>query len=130
MTWIKRISYNDGGRRAAGFRTVQMGDCVCRALSIIMGQDYALTHRILKELCVKDSGDPETGIYPKTYRRILKQLKAGPMKPVRRWSDLPQQGKIFVVMEEHVVAVIDGVIHDTYDPAERPDNLQGYYHFG
>ncbi len=128
--WIKRISYNDGGRRAAGFKTVQMGDCVCRALSIVTGQDYMTTHRILKELCVKDQEHPDTGIYPETYRKILKKIRAGRMKKVSRWEDLPEQGRIFAVMEEHVVAVIDGVINDTYDPVERQHSLQGYYRIG
>lgn len=130
MSWIKRISYNDGGRRAAGFKTVQMGDCVCRALSIVTGQDYAVTHRILKELSMKNDEHPDHGIYPQTYRRVLRKLKAGRMIKARAWEELPQSGKIFAVMEQHVVAVIDGVINDTYDPVEKQHSLQGYYRIG
>ncbi len=87
-------------------------------------------HRILSESSAKDGGDPCTGIYPKTYRRILKGMKVGRMIKVRSWDKLPQQGKIFAVMEEHVVAIIDGVINDTYDPVERQHDLLGYYRIG
>ena len=134
MTWIKRISYNDGGRRAAGFKTVQAGDCVNRALAILTGEDYMAIRRILDDLCGKERGldrsSPETGIYPKTYKKFLKSLGVSKMKSAAAWSDLPQEGRVLVVLEGHVAAYIDGVIHDTYDPVEKPNDLQGYYEFG
>jgi hypothetical protein len=35
-----------------------------------------------------------------------------------------------VELDGHVVAYIDGVIYDTYDPVEKPDQVLGYYRFG
>ncbi len=134
MNWIKRISYNDGGRRAAGYRSVQVGDCVNRALAILTGLPYNDVRRILNEACGKERGqdrsNPETGIYPKTYKKILKNLGVGKLVKVKSWTDLPQTGKIMVVQREHVAAVIDGVVNDTYDPVENMTDLQGYYVFG
>lgn len=134
MNWIKRISYNDGGRRAAGYKTVQVGDCVNRALAILTNTPYNDVRRILNDLCGKERGqdrsNPETGIYPRTYEKFLKQLGVGKIKPATSWPELPQQGRFLVVLEGHVAAYIDGVIHDTYDPVEKPTNVQGYYQIG
>ena len=134
MTWIKRISYNDGGRRAAGFKTVQVGDCVNRALSILTGSPYNDVRNQLIELCGKERGKdkshPETGIYPKTYKKFLKNLGVTRLNKVTSWEDLPQEGRALVVLDQHVVALIDGVFYDTYDPVEKPADLQGYYRFG
>lgn len=134
MNWIKRISYNDGGRRAAGYKTVQVGDCVNRALAILTNTPYNDVRRILDDLCGKERGQdrscPENGIYPKTYEKFLKAKGVGKMIKVSSWPELPQTGKFLVVLEGHVAAYIDGVIHDTYDCVEKPNDLQGYYHFG
>ena len=134
MNWIKRISYNDGGRRAAGLKTVQMGDCVNRALAIASGKDYMTIRRILVEFCDKERGQdrshPDRGIYPKTYKKVLKALGVGAMVKVNSWQALPPEGRLMIVQDEHVVAVIDGVINDTYDPVEKPTAIQGYYRFG
>ena len=134
MSWIKRISYNDGGRRAAGFKTVQMGDCVNRALAIVTGKDYMTTRRILNDFIGKERGPnrscPDNGVFPKTYEKFLKSLGAGKMIKIKEWSELPETGRCFVVLEGHVVAYIDGVFHDTYDPVERGVQLEGYYAIG
>lgn len=134
MNWIKRISYNDGGRRAAGYKTVQVGDCVNRALAILTGLPYNDVRRILNEACGKERGEdrscPETGIYPKTYQKILRTLGVGKLVKITQWQQLPEQGRYLVVLDQHVVAYIDGVFHDTYDPVEKAAELEGYYSFG
>ena len=134
MGWIKRITYNDGGRRAAGFKTCQVGDCVNRALAIVTGVDYMLIRRLLIEACMRERGadrsHPETGVYPRTYGRLLKSLGAGNYTKINSWDQLPPVGRCLVVLEGHVVAYVDGVFHDTYDPIEKSADLQGYYHFG
>jgi hypothetical protein len=132
-TWIKRISYNDGGRRAAGFKTVQVGDCVNRALAILTG-DYQRIRRSLEELCGRERGpnrsSPDGGVYPRTYQKLLRELGVERRHRARAWPEIPQQGRFMVELDGHVVAYIDGVIYDTYDPVEKPDQVLGYYRFG
>lgn len=134
MGWIKRITYNDGGRRAAGFKTCQVGDCVNRSLAILTGKDYMSIRKILVDLSKKERGQdrscPENGVYPKTYEKFLKSLGVGKITKINSWDQLPPVGRCLVVLEGHVVAYVDGVFHDTYDPIEKSADLQGYYHFG
>ncbi len=134
MTWIKRIVYHDGGRREAGFRMPAEGDCVVRALSIVTGTKYLITRQSLQILCGKERGpnksDVDNGVYAKTYQRFLKALPGVRRGRCRTWQELPTTGRVFVELGEHVVAYIDGVIYDTFDPVERPDEIKGYWHFG
>ena len=134
MTWIKRISYNDGGRRAAGYKTVQEGDCVNRALAILTDTPYDVVRRMLNDACGKERGKdrshPDHGIYPKTYQRILRELGVGKLVKITSWKEVPSTGRFMVVQREHVAAVIDGVVNDTYDPVENLTDVQGYYRFG
>jgi hypothetical protein len=44
LDWV----YDDGGRKAAGFKG-EARDCVCRAVAIATGQDYADVYRDLAE---------------------------------------------------------------------------------
>jgi hypothetical protein len=130
--WIKRISYNDGGRLAAGFKS-SADDCVARAVSIITGRGYMWARNELNVYIARERNtDPsgvETGVWQTTYSRLLKKLGSSGFKRVKSWSQLPATGKAIVVTEEHVVAYIDGVFHDTFDPLceKSCGKLVGYY---
>jgi hypothetical protein len=113
---------DDGGRAAAGF-TGTAGDCVVRAVAIASGRLYKEIHNELSEWqgYDADAGGNTTGHY--TYKRFIENLgfKWIPVMHVGsgckmhlRAGELPM-GRIIVRASVHVVAVIDGVIHDTHD---------------
>lgn len=134
-----RLVYDDGGRKAAGFRG-EAEDCVCRAIAIATGRPYrevyddlnnfasyekltraeASCEAAFKGSCASSS---RTGIRKQTSRDYLDYIgwqwhptmKIGQGCKVHlRDGELPV-GRVIVQVSKHVVAVIDGVVHDTHD---------------
>jgi hypothetical protein len=134
---------NDGGRAAAGFRG-ETGDCVCRAIAIAAELPYAEVYVALNEAALRERprvgrrkrSSARTGIQIPTIRRYLTsigwrwvptmQIGSG-CKVHLRANELPS-GRLIVSVSRHVVAVIDGVVHDTHDPTrEGMRCVYGYY---
>ncbi len=129
--------YDDGGRAVAGYRGVT-GDCVTRAIAIATGKPYAEVYEAMREAsaaycdehedCVADQiafggTSPRDGIFKDVYRPYLLSLGwvwtptmhiGSGCKVHLRAAELPP-GRLIVSVSKHLVAVIDGVIHDTYD---------------
>ena len=130
--WIKRVSYNDGGRIAAGFKS-SAGDCVVRAFTILTGMSYMQMREVVLTFIERERGSDRSslddGVYPKTYAKILKHLNAKKLTRIDSWNKIPTTGKFFVVTEDHAVAYIDGVFNDTFDPTceKSSGKLIGYY---
>ena len=129
MEWV----FNDGGRTRAGRRGLT-GDCVCRAVSIATGKPYT---EVYETLAQKSSTERKS----KTGRSASKGIKVK-----RKWfhdlmkawncawtptmgigtgchthlanNELPM-GRLIVRLSHHCTAVINGVIHDTYDPQRK-----------
>lgn len=134
-----KYEYNDGGRQDAGFKGIA-GDCVARAIAIASGKPYAEvyarlaegngTQRITKRTRTKNAGKrtANSGIYTrrKWFRDYMAELgftwiptmQIGSGCKVHLDDDLPV-GRLVVAVSRHYTAVIDRVIHDTYDP-RRP----------
>jgi hypothetical protein len=127
-----RFVFDDGGRAAAGYRG-RTGDCTCRAIAIAAEIPYqtiydllneqTATQRITKRQPRRDSA--RSGIYRPTIRQVLDgmgwtwtpTMKFGSGCTVHlRANELPR-GRLILSVSRHVVAVIDGVIHDTHDPS-------------
>lgn len=134
---------HDGGRAAAGY-SGQTGDCVCRAIAIATGKSY---QEIYDKLIVASRGErrgkrkrglshPRTGVYKPTIRRYLEGLgwRWTPTMHIGqgctvhlRPGELPS-GRLIVSVSKHMVAVIDGVVHDTSDPCRDGDRcVYGYW---
>jgi hypothetical protein len=134
IAWIR----NDGGREAAGF-TGKAGDCVARAVAIASRRPYAevykrladgnATQRVTKH-SNKSSANRRTarnGIYTtrKWFRDYMTELgfewvptmQVGQGCKVHLQSAELPLGRIICKVSRHYVAMIDGVIHDTYDPS-------------
>jgi hypothetical protein len=130
-----RYVYDDGGRLAAGY-SGDTGDCVCRAISIATGKKYQEVYDALHEHASKERpgskrrkgkrSHPRTGVFKVTRNRYLKSLgwqwyptmNIGTGCTVHlRDGELPDKGRLLVSVSRHLVAVIDGVIHDTHDPS-------------
>jgi hypothetical protein len=122
----------DDGGQPAGVR----GGCVVRAIAIATGKPhrevhqelieatrrYASTHRnrVVEWIKRGRSGyDPIPACYEKIYSPYLENLGwrrvSTDNRKVRLRADELPPGRLIVEVHRHLVAVIDGVIHDTYD---------------
>jgi len=129
ITKLKFVQ-NDGGRAAAGYRG-KAGDCVTRAIAIATGLPYqevydrlntiAGSERLTKRRRRKSSA--RRGVHKDTKRKLLESLgwKWTPTMGIGtgcrvhlRADELPN-GRLVVALSRHSAAVIDGVLHDTYD---------------
>jgi hypothetical protein len=132
-----RFIRNDGGRKAAGFKG-NAGDCVCRAIAIASGVPYKDVYRRLaegngtqrasKRQKRSKAGKVRTaraGIYTqrKWFRDYMRELGfewtatmtiGSGCRVNLRDGELPM-GRLVVNVSRHSAAVIDGVIHDTFD---------------
>jgi len=125
--------YDDGGRGDAGYKG-HTGDCVVRAISIATGLPYqevydAINHEAKRERISKRKrtrSGARTGVHKATTRRFMESLGwtwvptmtvGGGCKVHLRPGELPKGRRLVVSVSKHLVAVIDGVIHDTADPS-------------
>lgn len=125
MTWV----YDDGGRADAGRRGVT-GDCVTRAFAIASEVPYAEVYELVKQLAESERprdgrrrSSPRLGVFKATTRRLALELGfvwtptmgIGTGCTVHLRADELPAGRIAVQLSRHVSAVVDGVVHDTYD---------------
>lgn len=121
---------DDGGRAAAGFRG-SAGDCVTRAIAIATELPYSDVYGELHgrlQLCrsrsrLPKNRSPRSGVPRRVYEPYLRQLgflwtptmQIGGGCRVHLLAEELPPGRIIVRLSKHVVAVIDGVLHDTHD---------------
>lgn len=139
MEWV----YDDGGRAAAGFKGTT-GDCVCRAIAIATQRPYKEVYDLINEFgkaersSKRRSGksSARTGVYKSTVRKIMEHLgwkwtptmQIGTGCRVHLKADELPGGRIIVALSGHEAAVIDGVLHDTYDSSRGETRcVYGYY---
>ena len=141
MTWI----YNDGGRKDAG-RKGDTRDCVCRAIAIATERPYAEVYealnaagRLERPRDGKARSTARSGVQKTTTRRYIESLgwiwtptmQIGSGCTVHLRADELPAGRLIVSVSRHLVAVVDGVIHDTHDPAREGTRcVYGYYQKG
>lgn len=122
--------YDDGGREAAGFKG-QAGDCVVRALAIANDEDYRVVYDelMLANRAALPKGSRSTasprdgGTSRKVYDAWLARrgwawtptMAVGQGCTVHLRADELPTGRVIVRLSKHLAAVIDGVLHDTYD---------------
>ena len=112
----------DNGRICKTFKD----DCVVRSISLATDQSYQQTFSDLMELGL------EIGAYPNHDKVWIKYLERkgfvknkpprinGKMIKLRNWSEAP---KVAVVRNsKHLTAIVDGILHDTWDCRYRPVN--------
>lgn len=139
---------NDGGREEAGYKG-ETGDCVARSIAIATGKQYSEIYDILAEKNAtqritkynKGNGGKRTasaGINTgrKWFKDLMKSLGfewvpcmgIGTGCQVHlRAGELPM-GRLVVNVSKHCTCVIDGVIHDTYDPSRKGTRcVYGYW---
>jgi hypothetical protein len=137
--------YNDGGRKAAGWKG-DAGDCVVRAVAIATQQPYQTvydrlsegvrTQRKSKRSRVKSSARNGVSTRRQWFTNYMEGLGwewvatmgiGTGCKVHLRAEELPG-GRLIVNVSRHLVAVIDGVIHDTFDPSREGTRcVYGYW---
>ena len=148
-----KFVYDDGGRKGAG-RRGEARDCVCRAIAIATARPYAEVYDALQDRCygLRFGRDKlavsvamgrkfgaRDGVPRKAYDPYLRDLGAEWTPTMRigsgckvhlRDGELPM-GRLIVSVSRHLCAVIDGVIHDTFDPSRGGTRcVYGYWKFG
>lgn len=124
-------THNDGGRAAAGYKG-KTGDCVCRAIAIATERPYQEVYELIEQFAAREratkkrrgkKSSPRTGVFKPTTRRVIESLgwvwtptmQVGQGCKVHLRADELPKGRLIVSVSRHLTAVIDGVIHDTYD---------------
>lgn len=144
-----KYQYNDGGR--AQYFKGDAGDCVVRAIAIASGLDYKKVYDDLYKLNAeyaisKDtkvarrlrnkSATPRNGNYKKVYHDYILSLGfkwiptmlVGQGCKVHLKADELPSGTFIARVSKHLCAVIDGVIHDTFNPSRGGKRcVYGYY---
>jgi hypothetical protein len=145
MPWM----YDDGGRAAAGFKG-SAGDCITRAIAIATGLPYRQVYgdlqneighwrttsqaRAARRL---SSNTPRDGVPWPVCKSYIEGVLGWVWTPTMqigvgttvhlRSGELPD-GTLLVKVSRHLTAVIDGVIHDTYNP-DREGTRAVYGHW-
>lgn len=124
--------FDDGGRSDAGFKGLA-GDCVTRSIAIATGKPYCEVYEAMAEGMKKFPGrqggkrSARNGVSRCVYDPYLKSLGWSWTATMSIGSgcqthlaqkELPG-GRLIVRVSKHVTAVIDGVVHDTFDPSRN-----------
>lgn len=120
---------DDGGRAAAGFKGTT-GDCVTRAVAIASGLPYPEVYKALSQGMGNQrkskgrtarNGVTTSRKWFKDYMRSMgftwtsTMLIGSGCKVHLTEGELPM-GRLVVAVSRHYTAVLNGVIHDTYNP--------------
>jgi hypothetical protein len=127
-----KFVYNDGGHKDAGWKG-NAGDCATRALAIVTKRPYQEIYDQINLLGKfertgkrkKGKSTARNGVYKATFKKLAKELGLewtptmfiGQGCKVHLDADELPKGRLVVAVSRHWTAVIDGVIHDTYDPS-------------
>lgn len=125
---------NDDGGRSNYFKG-RAGDCVVRAVAIATGMDYKEVYKAAAKVI---GYTPRNGVHHKDTRKLVEHF-GGVWHPtmgigtgcrVHLKADELPAGRIVCNCSKHLVAVIDGVIHDNHDPSKGGKRcVYGYWTF-
>ena len=143
MTLTSAYTYNDGGRADAGYKGLA-DDCTTRAIAIGTGMPYQVVYDLVNAYGARERrskhrssrSGARTGVHIPTIRRIMAELGwqwtptmlVGQGCKVHLRADELPSGNLIVSVSRHMVAMIDGVIHDNHDPSRGGKRcVYGYY---
>lgn len=126
----RAFHYNDGGR--SKYFKGNAADCGPRAMAIALQLDYKQCYDELADENKKAGGKrtAREGLYRSVYETVLYRhgwtWHKAPVIEGRKakYFDMPQ-GRVIVRMARHYSAVINGVVHDTWDCREKM--VYGYW---
>lgn len=126
--------YNDGGRKAAGFKGYT-GDCGVRAAAIAVVSDYRETYDALhlrqkafkatsrRKAVTSRSASPRNGVWKEVMHEHMIDAGAewvplaeigGPVTRVKDVAARWPKGRIVLRLARHYSAMVDGRNHDTW----------------
>lgn len=136
------FKFDDGGRAAAGYQG-KAGDCVVRAICIATGKPYqevydamwagikshAANHRDKTARRISrgkglSGTTPRNGVSKKVWKPYLESLgwKWTPTMAIGsgckvhlKAGEIPMRGRLIVQVSRHLLAIIDGAVHDTFN---------------
>ena len=124
--WGNRIMllpyvYDDGGR-SNYFKAKNVNDCVCRAVAIASGKDYMEVYKSMFD----EGFTPRSGVFTRSvnFKRFMKEMgfkwvslsSIGSHDSVHLVKgEMPPKGRFVCSVAKHYVAVVDGVVRDTWD---------------
>ena len=115
-----RFKTDDGGRREAGWKGKNAGDCAPRAIAIALGLQYRDVRSALDRLTKEMTGGFDTttnnGTTAPVYHRFLTSKGWSPVLTKGAYlKDIPKDGAHIAVLSGHVTAVLNGTVHDAWD---------------
>lgn len=132
--------YDDGGR-SKYFRASNVGDCVCRAIAIASGRDYKEIYNLL----YRAMGDsPRGGVMTSgvRFKRFMREqgfiwvslCQVGSSQSAHFYKgEIPSVGRLVCSAHRHEVAVVNGVVRDTWDSRYNswgePRRIYGYWKY-
>lgn len=137
-------TYDDGGRESAGFKG-KTGDCAVRAIAIATGTTYRTIYDRVNELAKEErvtkrrrkKSSARDGVWRKTMNKLMAELgwtwvacmTIGSGCRVHACADELPGGRLILRLSKHYTAMIDGVVHDIYDPTRGGKRcVYGYWH--
>lgn len=138
--------YNDGGRKAAGWKG-HAGDCVTRAIAIAnpdwsynevraglmkLVEEWRASSRS-KRAKRRSGNSVRNGTPKEVYRPFLEALGwrrisliefGSPDRKYMNTTDIPS-GTVIVEVRNHLAAVVDHVVHDTWDSRKSTKWIEG-----
>ncbi|HUV82887.1 MAG TPA: hypothetical protein VMW53_07430 [archaeon] len=137
-----KYKYCDGGRKNAGYKG-GTDDCGIRAVAIATDTPYQIVYDAINLLAKSERprksrarSNARKGVWRRTLNKYLETLgwkwKAtmgiGTGCTIHLRSDELPTGRIIARVSKHYVAVINGVIHDTFDPSRNGTRcIYGYW---
>ena len=130
-----KVKYDDGGR-SKYFAASKVGDCVTRAVAIVTQQDYKEVYDVIHDIV---GYSPRNGVRKKDVKKVMAAFGGkwhscmtigSGCKTHLEDGEIPMHGRIVCSVSKHLVAVIDGVIHDTFDASRNGNRcVYGYWEF-
>ena len=129
--------FNDGGRSKSSYKG-KAGDCGVRAVAIATRQDYRKVYTDLAAMN-KAHGRPRSarnGLAREVVHQYLVKrgwhwvptMKVGEGCKVHLTASELPSGHIITRLSKHYAAVIDGVVHDTFDSSRNGTRcVYGYW---
>jgi hypothetical protein len=126
--------YNDGGRCFSGLSFPNKGECAVRAVAIAEQRSYRKVFSEIDEWCLVFYGWYADGARDGVKDFVLREYLSS-----RGWEYvesriIPGTGRFIVLFYSpsyggHAAAVLDGVVHDTFDPFQRFTDcvVDGYF---
>ena len=128
----------DDGGRSKYFKAANVGDCVVRAIAIASKRDYKEVYNLVRKV---SGNTPRNGVFTKreAFKNFMREL-GFVWKPTMKVGEgctthlesgeIPMHSRIICVCSRHWVAVINGVIHDTYDSSRNGSRcVYGYWYY-